>query len=95
MDNAFNEGKMQRVSPIHPEDAGEVGPLYIDANVSSGNTQNESSHALHRRNMMKVPKGSFFGGVGFLRAEKCITNQLNQRTLEKCELIEDNLRFDN
>ncbi|CAK7323902.1 unnamed protein product [Dovyalis caffra] len=26
-----NEGKKQRVSPIHPEDAGDVGPVYIDA----------------------------------------------------------------
>ncbi|KDP29507.1 hypothetical protein JCGZ_19220 [Jatropha curcas] len=27
-----NEGKKQRVSPAHPEDAGDVGPVYIDAN---------------------------------------------------------------
>ncbi|KAJ9173891.1 hypothetical protein P3X46_016983 [Hevea brasiliensis] len=27
-----NEGKKQRVSQIHPEDVGDVGPVYIDAN---------------------------------------------------------------
>jgi len=29
--DAPNEGKKQRVSPIHPEDAADVGPVYIDA----------------------------------------------------------------
>ncbi|KAB5521987.1 hypothetical protein DKX38_026306 [Salix brachista] len=29
--DAPNEGKKQRVSTIHPEDAGDVGPVYIDA----------------------------------------------------------------
>lgn len=27
-----NEGKKQRMSPFHPEDASDVGPVYIDAN---------------------------------------------------------------
>jgi hypothetical protein len=30
--DAPKEGKKPRVLPIHPEDAGDVGPVYIDAN---------------------------------------------------------------
>ncbi|KAJ7015474.1 hypothetical protein NC653_004693 [Populus alba x Populus x berolinensis] len=44
--------------------------------------------------MMKAPKGSFFGWVGFLKAGNCMTNQLNQRTLKKSKITKDNLCFD-
>jgi secreted PhoX family phosphatase len=62
--------------------------------ASSGNTKNQSGHLFRHRNMMKVPKGSFFGWAGFLKAGNCMTNQLNQRTPKKSKITKDNLRFD-
>jgi len=64
------------------------------AAASSGNTQNRGGHSFRHRNMMKVPKGSFFGWAGFLKAGNCMTNQLNQRTPKKSKITKDNLRFD-